>query len=439
MQYVPLYDGVTVNRVLAPIDITLYLRDTLISMKGYIYFVGKPYPLPEAITSIRHLGYKVGLFLDKNLTIKHKDDYDSIVEMDFTSEATVLASLANQTLHVDGLICTYENYIVSKSVLADYFKVSAPSVASARMSTDKYLMRQAFMNADESITPQFGLVSSQEELLQLAANFTYPLIIKPTSLVKSLLVLRCNDEQELLKNYSYASMRIAELYKQYRIYDREPQIIVEEYITGKTCSIAAFVDSYGEPHFCDGIVGLTNAQDIGAADNYIYRRYLPADFDPVFRERLFDVATKGIKALSMKSVPAHVELIYNENEIKLIEIGARIGGYRPRMYELSYGINLIEQEVRLALGQLPDLKSSFKSYCSVYELFPDKEGEFIGINGELNNRNYNYSSLKAKPMQKVGPAKSGYKAVAVVIVSAAYKQTFVSTCATVDELQVKIT
>lgn len=407
-------------------------------MPDYIYFVGKAYPHLEALDSIRSQGYKIGLFLDKTVKLRNREAYDRIVETDFSSPEAMFTSLEGKNLPVKGLVCTYENYIVAKSRLAEHFKVAAPSLVSAQMSTDKYLMRQAFKQTDPSITPDFGLVSSEEEVLELARHLTYPLILKPTNLVKSLLVLRCNNEAELLRNFAFAKDRVAKLYRKNKVYGRPPRLIVEEYVEGKTCSIAAFVDEKSMAHFCDGIVSLTNAQDIGADDNYIYGRFLPAEFDKDLRARLFETARKGIAALDMTSTPAHVELIYNEQEVKLIEIGARIGGYRPRMYAMSYGLDLIAQEIKLALGEMPDLSGNFRAYCAVYELFPKAEGTFAGIEGAVNTSQFAYYRVKVKKGDLVGPAKKGYKAAAVIIVSNHDKQEFSIICEAVSTLQVGI-
>jgi hypothetical protein len=403
-------------------------------MSKWIFFVGKPYPRAYQLPAFGD--YKLGVLLDRNIKLSNHTSYDQIIEVDFSSRKTITEGLAGLSIRIDGLVCTYENYILAKSQIAEILKLPSLSIISAEASTDKLLMRQAFQSYDPSITPRFGVVKSRDEAKTLAASFSYPLIIKPTNLVKSLLVLKCSSESELLHNFDYAQKKIANLYQKYNVYDRQPQLILEEYVEGKTCSIAAFVDKAGKPHFCEGLVSLTNAQDINIDDNYIYGRFLPGYFDENLQKKLFETASKGITALGMSSTPAHVELVYNDREVKLIEIGARIGGYRPQMYSMSYGLDLVAQELKLALGQTPVLEAEFKSYCAVFELFPKLTGEFIGIDGADDESIFSRYSIKAKLGKKIGPAKNGYKAAAIIIVSDVDKQIFSRSCDKVASLRV---
>jgi biotin carboxylase len=405
-------------------------------MAKTIFFVGRPYPKAYALPAFG--GYKLGILLDKNITVPDLDKYDEVIEVDFSSPKSFLGPLVERGARIDGLVCTYENYILAKSRIAAALGLPAPSIGSAEKCTDKLLMRQAFQLADPEITPRFGAVQTEEEALRLAEELSYPIIIKPANLVKSLLVLKCENEAELLRNLAYAQQKLQELYQRYRVYGRRPQLIIEEYIEGRICSIAAFVDKEGEPHFCDGMVSLANAQDINVNDNFIYRRTLPGDFDDKLSEKLFEVAAKGIKALQMASTPAHVEIVYNDEQVKLIEIGARIGGYRPRMYSVSYGIDLISQEVKIALGEKPDLSGKLTDYCAVFELFPAAEGHFNDIKGDFDPAGFTYFSVKAKPGAMVGPAKNGYKAAAVIIVASPDKGIFEHLCNKVDGLEVSL-
>jgi len=405
---------------------------------SYIYIVGQPDPNSGVVDIIHKAGYQAGILIDMNIKKRNLDTYDRIVEVDYNQLSNELPRLDSLELNVAGLLCTYENYIVAKAKLGEHFNVPAPSMESARLATDKSLMRQAFLDTDRTISPDFTTVDTLEQAVAFARNHQYPLIIKPTNLVKSLLVLKCDDEQQLIERFNYANATIGQLYEKYKIYDRAPQLIIEEFIIGEQFSIAAFVDSNGTPHFCDGIVSLKNAQDIHVDDNYLYSRTLPATLPEALVKEMFEVADKGVRALKMTSVPAHIELMSGPSGTKIVEIGARIGGYRPRMYSYSYGLNLVTQEVNLALGQQPNLNGSFSTYSAVYELFPEIEGAFESVTGDLNPELLTYYRITAKEGDRIGPAKNGFKATAIIIVTHENKEQFDEICRQVETARIKV-
>jgi hypothetical protein len=417
---------------------SLYPQYLAKMQEKYIYVVGKPDVNPSLRKFVNKLGFKLGILVDANINLRNSESFDRIEHVQYEDIDSEISRLASSNLSVAGLLCTFENYIVAKAKLSAQFGVPSISVNAAQIATDKSLMRQAFLAADRSITPEFATIENIDQALAFAETYGYPVIIKPTNLVKSLLVLRCNNETELIAHFDHAQRTINSLYDKYKIYDREPQLIIEEFITGKLCSVAAFVDSTGTPHFCDGIAELTSAQDIGVDDNYLFRRKLPGTFSEELTAKLYRVAEKGIAALELRSVPAHVELIYNDAGVKIIEIGARIGGYRPRMYGQSYGINLREQEVLLALDEKVNLKGTFKKYCAVYELFPDRRGTFMSISESPGPDIFAYFRVTATPDTIIGQAKDGFKAAGIVIVSEENQQVFSEKCALAERMKVEV-
>lgn len=404
----------------------------------FIYIVGKPNSKANIKEAATKYGYKLGILSDEKLDLKNPEIYDRIEKVDFSDIDNELERLAQSNLNAAGLLCTYENYIIAKSKIGEYFNLPVQSVESAKLSTNKNLMRQAIIDYDPAISPQFSVINTTEQAVEFGQQYGYPLILKPASLVKSLLVLKCDNEQELITNFDYAKATIAKLYEKYNAYNQKPELIIEEFINGRQCSIAAYVDIDGKAHFCEGIVDLTSSQDLGIDDNYLYKRKLPNKLDPNLSDKLFETAKKGIEALKMSSVPAHVELMYDGDEVKIIEIGARTGGYRPRMYKYSYNLDLIDQEVRLAVGMNPELSRDLISFCAVYELFPDQEGLFSDIENIIEANDVAYFRITAKPGDNIGPAKNGYKATAIVIVNETDEVVFSEKCRLVELMKVNV-
>lgn len=409
--------------------------------ESYIFTIGKPDFGAGSIEHIHALGLKAGLLLDKTIKNPKTDGYDIVVPIDFDQLENELVKLADVRTKVVGLLCTYENYILSKAKLGEYFNVPAISEQAARYSTDKALMRRAFEAYDTSITPAYAAISNEQDALAFAEQAGFPVIIKPTNLVKSLLVIRCDSADELVQNVRYAQSEIGRLYEKYHIFDRQPQLIIEQFITGPMYSIAAYVDAAGEPHFAPGVVSLISAQALGRDDNYLYRRQLPAVIEPALEKELFRVAYAGVKALGLSSSAAHIELIAGPIGVKLVEIGARTGGYRPRMYKRSYGIDLVETEIALALNHPMQMLNELKTFTAVYELFPSTEGKFAGISGQSNEllEQVDYYSLKVEPGQLIGPAKNGYKASLVIIISHPDAAEFDRLSTAIDALSIEVT
>lgn len=407
-------------------------------MDKIVYIVGKPDTNSNLIELCHSLNIRIGLLKDSNLANNFNNGFDDVINIDFQDIDNEIQKLKNNSFKANGLICIYENYILAKAKISQKFKLPGLSVESAILCTDKSSMRKAFIEYDESITPNFTDADTIETALNFASTYGYPLILKPTNLVKSLLVLKCNNEKELIDNFTYAIQEIGSLYKKYSIYDRKPSLIIEEFIRGKQCSVAAFIDENGYPHFCDSIVELTTAQDIGKDDNFLYSRKVPYIIDEKLKNKMLDVSRKGILALKMRSVPAHVELMFENDDVKIIEIGARIGGYRPRMYRLSYGVDLSLQELKLALGEKPELHEKLVSYTAVYELFPDKEGKFNGLSKDIKSSDVYYLRISRSIGETTGPAKKGHKATAIIIVNEKNAESFNKKCKIIEQIKVKV-
>lgn len=408
-------------------------------MQQYVFSVGRPDFGNTSVADLHRRGYKAGLLYDPKSHTERPTGFDEIIDIDFDDLDASMHTLEPWRGRIAGLLCTYENYLLAKSRIGSYLDVPGLNMEAAKRCTDKALMRQAFAEYDPSITPLFATIQDEQTALEFAERVGYPVIIKPTNLVKSLLVLRCNSPEELKENVRYASREITALYQKYRIFDREPRLIIEQFITGRMYSVAAFVDANGSAQLCPGITALTTAQSLGRDDNYLYCRSLPATTDAALAAELERVSTAGVAALGLTSSPAHIELIASENAVKLVEIGARIGGYRPRMYQASYGLDLIGFEIDTALGLPISPSSRHLAYTAVFELFPSRDGAFTKITGDSGVEAIaSYYSLKVTSGEKIGLAKHGFKAALVIIISSPDRETFIRNCQMVDTLSVEV-
>lgn len=411
-----------------------------------IGIVGKPY---------RHyLDYlhnqseiEVVAFHDVRETFAYPAWVSKIYALDFSSKLALHQGLQTLVQHdwagaapvVDGLEATYESGILPKVWLAEFFHCPATSEASASAATDKTLMRQRFFDYDPAITPQFQAVTTWDEVNEFAQRHQFPLILKPANLMKSLLVTKNDTLAQLQENFAVASQTIGQLYQEYGVFHRQPQLIVEEFLDGPSFSVDAIADSQGNVT-CLPVVDLVMARELGIPDNYNYSRALPSELDESTAQAIQRVARAGVRALDLRNSAAHVELVLTKHGPKLIEIGARFGGYRPRMYELSYGLNVHALMVGIAVGNPPDVQLTTRQYSKVYELFPSTTGAFSGLqNAPQLQQLASFHSLtqRAQIGEKVGLSKDGYKFCSAVILHHADEHQFAQDCQFIEQ-QVRV-
>lgn len=357
-------------------------------------------------------------FLQDILTTKFPDKkFKHRVLADFSSKQSVLATVDSLAVQPDAVIATYENYILPASWIAEHLNLPGIPVSAAEACTDKFIMRSLFDNAPEKISPAFATVASEAELREFASSHDFPLILKPANLAKSLLVTKNHNLEELLVNYEKSVDLLATTYKKYAP-NRQPKLIIEEFLQGSIHSVDAFVDATGTPYVLNEVVDYQTGFDIGYDDNFHYSRILPSKLSDDDQRQLRHCAEVGIRALGMKSCPAHVEIIMTPAGPRIVEIGARNGGYRERMHMIANGIDITGIALQVAIGQAFNVSATKNDPCAVLELFPKTPGNFTGIKNQTQLESLdslNYLSVKAKINTFTGKSADGYKMAAVII------------------------
>ena len=362
-------------------------------------------------------GYDYTFLQDQTKTKFPAKKFKHRVLADFSSKDTLLSTVDSLPHTIDGVITTYENYILPAAWITDHLNIPGLPVSAAEACTDKFLMRSLFDKAPEKISPAFANVSAEEDVIAFANSHSFPLILKPANLAKSLLVTKNHTLEELIKNYRRSTDLLETTYKKYAP-NRTPQLIIEEFLEGSIHSVDAFIDQAGTPYILDQIVDYQTGYDIGYDDNFHYSRILPTALSSSDQAALKHCADIGARALGMKNTPAHIEIIMTNDGPRIVEIGARNGGYRERMHSLANGIDITGAAIDVAQGKRPSISAVKNEPCAVLELFPKNPGTFVEIaNLEKLKQmpSLQYLSVKAKKGQYAGKAADGYKMCAVVI------------------------
>jgi biotin carboxylase len=257
----------------------------------------------------------------------------------------------------------------------------APTQESLDWATDKVEMRQRIREHAPDISPKFMLVEDLKEstLRKVEKQIQFPLIVKPAGLAASKHVTICYYREEFEKSLRRIMTALDKLYKE-REREDKPKVLVEEFMEGGMYSIDAYVNARGFVYHCPPVYVKTGVS-IGFDDFFGYSRILPVQLKSHKIDDANHAVTQAIHALGLRNVTCHVELMRTEDGWKIIEIGPRMGGYRPKMYQLSYGIDHLLNDVLIRVPQKPIIKKRARNTVAVLQFFARTEGTLDIVEG----------------------------------------------------------
>lgn len=319
----------------------------------------------------------------KKRTTAHDDvEPDILIEDDFKSTESILKALLPYRERFLGITCRGEVNIESFiKVIPHLPYLRTPSESSLSACIDKIAMRKLLRAYDKKITPKFTVVhdSKKETIENIENKVGYPLVIKPASLAASLLVSICYHREELETELRRTLRKINSLYKE-RGMSKVPQILVEQFMEGDMYSIDCYISSRGKIEYTP-LVRVQTGRSIGFDDFFGYSRITPTTLSKTEIAAAQAVSKSCIHAIGLRNSTAHIELMKTDSGWKIIEMGARMGGYRHIMYQLSYGINHALNDVYNRIPYKFSVPTKVKSHTAVLEFFAREEGHLTKISG----------------------------------------------------------
>lgn len=305
----------------------------------------------------------------------------------------VLSCDLDKPLSIVKILLPYQDEIVavtchSEANIQDLIKIiphlpylKTSTTESLQWSTDKLTMRERLRVYNKNIAPKFTIVSSvgKQAIKKIKDKVGFPLVLKPAALASSLLVSICFHEEELEATLKKAFKKIQKIYKDNKR-QVAPKILVEQFMEGEMYSIDGYVTSRGRVYFCP-LVYVKTGRAIGFDDFFGYQQMTPTMLKKDSISQAQEVSLKAIHALGLRSTTAHVELMKTEEGWKVIEVGPRIGGFRHRMYQLSYGIDHSLNDILIRLPQKPIIFKKVKGYTAAMKFFAKTEGRLIELKG----------------------------------------------------------
>jgi len=220
------------------------------------------------------------------------------------------------------------------------------------ITTNKYQMRRRFMECGIP-SPRFALAGVQD--LPNLSEFRYPLIVKPTDRSGSLGV-------EMIEKPCQLEHAIARACGN----SFEQKAIVEEFVPGREISVES-ISFDGRHH----ILQITDKVTTGHPFFVELEHHQPSSLPQPVQQKVEAIVLRALDALHITYGASHSELkITPEGDIRVIEIGARMGGdfIGSDLVKLSTGYDFVQGVIEVALGSFRPPVLSAPAYAGVYFL-----------------------------------------------------------------------
>lgn len=291
------------------------------------------------ILKAREMGFETHVFAWKDGSIGEKTaDYFypiSITEKDKILRECMKIGPDAVTSIASDLASITVNYV------SDKLGLTCNSEHSVKISTNKYDMRKVFKEAGVP-TPGFMKVGEESDLREVMKTLTLPIIVKPTDR---------SGSRGITKLFNFDSLEAAVANSIENSFEKKA--IIEEYIEGNEYSFES-ISFNGVHHF----LAVTKKFTTGHP-HFIERGHLePSDLDDVMIDRVKASIFKALDVLQIRNSASHAEFkIDSEGNIRIIEIGARMGGdcIGSDLVQISTGYDFLKMTIQVALGIEPNM------------------------------------------------------------------------------------
>ncbi|MHB1948954.1 MAG: ATP-grasp domain-containing protein [Gammaproteobacteria bacterium] len=300
---------------------------------------------------------------------------DLYIECNLKDIEGTLATLKkiNEKNPFHGAITFWDREVEITAAITDYFKLPGPSINAIKNAKNKFLMRS--MLAKNNIQQaKFFSVATLVDLEKAAENLGYPFIFKPVAASASAGVFKIENHQQLTECFQSIKSFIKPDFWLY------PDLfIAEEYMSGNEVSVEGVVNQ-GKVHFA----GIT--QKWKTLDNFVeWQHCFPAQLSTQKENQILEYTKQCLAAVELDNTAFHVELIDHNDEIKMVEINARMGGdfITSDLLPLC-NTNIAKAAIQTSLGLECHIDPPQNHAC-VRFLLTNEEGKLTTFNNTTSN------------------------------------------------------
>ena len=325
----------------------------------------------EAIKAAERLGFFTVLLTDRELFFENRLDFPDVHQMiltDLTNYGLLKSSIDDlqaQGKVIEAVLSFVDPYVHVAAKLSEELGVTVVSPEPILKMEDKILTRELLK--DHPVSPYFAKFGKGESLQMLIDKQVgkYPLIVKTPVSAGSKDVVLVKDSQQLARSINM-------------FLEKGTEVLIEEYLDGPQYLFEVCVFN-GKVH----IIGVLE-QKITLFERFIVTGYcLLGEIDSSFYTNIYETVCMILEKFNFKNGSCHLEMRLVNHQWKLIEINPRIsGGAMNRIIEVGFGINLVEETIKIFLGLEPNLKKKTNRFVYAHYITSEATGTLIKVTGK---------------------------------------------------------
>ncbi|MDZ5472993.1 ATP-grasp domain-containing protein [Bacillus sp. 31A1R] len=325
----------------------------------------------EAIKAAEQLGYFTVVFTNREKQLEQRQQYPDIHELvyidieNITEMRKEIKKLQFQGKEILAILSFVDSSVHTASTLSDEFCHNYASTEAIFKMENKQETRLALEN--ESYTPKFHILSPGKTIsINEIPNLDFPVMVKSPKSTGSKDALLAENKKQLEKNL----VKLQEKYP-------KDLLIIEEYIDGDQYLVEALIHN-GKIH----IAGVLE-QEITKGKRFIVTGYgVLAEVPDKLEKEINQVLQSIVTRLNLHNGALHLEMRRSKNGWKLIEINPRIsGGAMNKMLQAAFGFNLVEETIKLYLGEEPYLHRKTNNFVFTQHLIVSNKGILEKVTG----------------------------------------------------------
>ncbi|HLJ27388.1 MAG TPA: ATP-grasp domain-containing protein [Candidatus Angelobacter sp.] len=275
--------------------------------------------------------------------------------------------------HVDAVLTFSDFYVSIVTELAAALGLPGLHPMAAQACRYKPATRRTLRDAG-LLTPEFHLVVSKEEALELANKISYPCVLKPTCDSSSHGVRLVRGPREFLEHYNALHAWKENVRGQLLNGD----VLVESLLEGPEFS----VETVTLPDGVTRVVGITD-KHLSRPPHFVELGHdFPSRADEAVQQSVVQAALQALAAVKFDFGPAHTEVRLTQRGPVVVEINPRLaGGMIPELVSYATGIDLLQAWMDLLLGYPLDLTPKRHGAASIRFLIAKESGQIRQVCG----------------------------------------------------------